>query len=197
MLLCLLRNTRSNHNLLLGSATIDQRKYFLQLYQCDSSEHKRCHFVSARNNCKHVLKEDKFLFADRMRHHVASNKFGSCDYWRLCYSALNKSKSSVPSLFPQFEVLTSADKAECLLLHSLQILPPSHLEYLLDFAFRTESRYDMYITLFMVSAIIFKLDPHKVCEPDGILAIVLKKCTPELASDLCKLYNKFLSFPAC
>lgn len=68
-------------------------------------------FVSARNNCKYVLKETKSLFVDRMRHYIAS-KFGSCDYSQLCNKVLNNSKFSIPPLFTQFEVLTSADKEE-------------------------------------------------------------------------------------
>lgn len=51
------------------SASITHRNHFLRLYQCDTSEHNRCLFLSARNNCKRIL------FADRMRHCTDSNKF--------------------------------------------------------------------------------------------------------------------------
>lgn len=41
--------------------------------------------------------------------------FGSHEYWCLCNSALNNSKSSIPPLFTLFEALTSStSKAECL-----------------------------------------------------------------------------------
>ncbi|CAE1157727.1 unnamed protein product [Acanthosepion pharaonis] len=71
-------------------------------------------FAAARNDCKRVLNDAKSLFAARMKERIASRKFGSKDYWRLCKSVLNKCKPSIPPLFNQFEVLTSStDKAEC------------------------------------------------------------------------------------
>lgn len=59
-----------------------------------------------------------------------------------------------------------------------------------DFPFQTESHlYDMHMTPCMVSAVLFKLGPHKVCSLNDIPAAVLKKCAHEIAPLLFKLYN--------
>lgn len=64
-------------------------------------------FVPARNERKRVVNEAKSLIVERMRHRIASHEFSSRDYWRLCKRVLNTSKSTIPSLFSQFEVLSS------------------------------------------------------------------------------------------
>lgn len=51
---------------------------------------------------------------------------------------------------------------------------------------------DIHITP-MVSVIISNLQPHKACGPDGNPVIVIKKCVPEQAPVLSKLYNKCLA----
>lgn len=43
----------------------------------------------------------------------------------------------------------------------------------------------------MVWVIIDKLDPHKACEYDDILVIVLNKCALELNPVLSNFYNKW------
>lgn len=50
----------------------------------------------------------------------------------------------------------------------------------------------VYLTHSIISAVIFQLDSHKVCELDGIPVIVIKMCAPQLASLLSKLYIKCL-----
>lgn len=114
-----------------------------------------------------------------------------------CDSVLNKSKFFL-SLFSSFNLkceISSADKAQCFAcefyinstldssgvsLPVLQLRNESHLS-------------DMHITP-------SRLDSRKACGLDGTSAIVLKKCAPEPAPVLAKLYNKCIGascFPAC
>ncbi|CAE1168972.1 unnamed protein product [Acanthosepion pharaonis] len=89
------------------SAAIAHRNHFFHLFRSDMSDCNRRLFASAHNDAKS-------LFAARMKERIASRKFGSKDYWRLCKSILKNCKPSIPPLFNQFEDLTSsADKAEC------------------------------------------------------------------------------------
>lgn len=77
---------------------------------------------------------------------------------------------SVPLLITKFDVLTSANKAECFarIFSSNSTLESSGVS-LPDFLVRNEPLLsDIHITLFMVSASISKQDGHKTSELDGI-----------------------------
>lgn len=55
------------------------------------------------------------------------NRSQNLFYWRVCMSALNKSKFPIPPLLNQFDVLLSnADKENTFLLNFLPILLPTH-----------------------------------------------------------------------
>lgn len=114
-----------------GTATITHRNHYFQLYQCDSSRHNRCLFATAHNKCKQFLIEAKSLFAEKMRHHITSKNFGSCDDWHLFNRVLNKCKVSIP-------LLSSIDlrcyhslliKLNVLPINSPQALVSTYLEY--------------------------------------------------------------------
>lgn len=146
------------------------------------------------------LKEAKSLFAERIRHSIAPKNFGSPDYWRLC----NRARSLFPAKLgqglysPLFNRLSSsADKNECFAhkFSSNSIFDSSGLISSL----RTDSLMEgvicigIHITPSMVSTIISNLDPNNACEPDGIPIIVIKKCVPERAPVLLKLFINCLA----
>lgn len=109
MLSLQLGNTKWNLEHILGSqlyATIVRSHHFFRLYKSDRYDFKRRLFVTARNVSKRVLNEAKLLFVNRIK----QNKFGSRDYCWLRKSLLNNSKSSIPHLFKQTEVLTSTEE---------------------------------------------------------------------------------------
>lgn len=103
---------------------------------------------------KPVLKEANTLFVDRMLHRIASNKFASSDYFRVCNSVLNK---------VSFLSLLYSLSLRCIYLvifrqFCLSILSKfSHVSSLPDFSLRIESLLNHTpITQSMISAIISK-----------------------------------------
>lgn len=103
--------------------------------------------------------------------------------------------SSIPSLFPQFEVLTSIDKAGCFIhgfsSNSTLISFRVTLPFLLS---------DVHITPSNVSATFAKIDHLKACDLDDIPSIILKKSVSGMHPGIYKLYNKYRAasyFPAC
>ena len=70
-------------------------------------------FIEASNHCKSVLEAVKLAYANKTKESITSQNLGSCDFWRIANSVLNKGKSAIPSLFNGPEVLSSAsDKAK-------------------------------------------------------------------------------------
>lgn len=59
------------------SVAIAQKNHFFQLYQCDTSDQNRHHFLPPHNEYTRVLNEAKSLFIDRIRQHIASHKLCS------------------------------------------------------------------------------------------------------------------------
>ena len=71
------------------------------------------HFKQASNHFKRVLEAANFAYANKTKELITSQKLGSQDFWQIFLSALNKSKSAIPPLFNDSEVLSSAsDKAK-------------------------------------------------------------------------------------
>lgn len=117
---------------------------------------------------KHFRNGAKSVFADRIRHGIASNKFGSRDYWRFCKSVLKKdyilnSPSSIS--FQRYHLLLT--KQNALLGISLPNLLSNHQEGFYGFLMLKQN---MQITVSMIS-VISKLDPHREW---GIIAVVLR-----------------------
>ena len=57
---------------------------------------------------KRVLEAAKLTYANKIKEYIASQKLGSCDFWRIANSVLSKGKSAIPPLFNSTEVLSSA-----------------------------------------------------------------------------------------
>ena len=92
---------------------------------------------------------------------ITSQKLGSCDFWRIANSVLNKGKSAIPPLFNGPEVLSSAsDKAK---LFAENFSKNSNLDdsgiSLLVFPSRTNLKlHNISITPKMVKKVIMNLD---------------------------------------
>ena len=100
------------------AAVIVHGNHFFCLYQKDKSSASKVKFRQASNQCKRVLEATKLACANKTKESITSQKLGSCDFWRIANSVLNKNKSAIPPLFNKLEVLSSAsDKAKLLAEH--------------------------------------------------------------------------------
>ena len=93
--------------------TIVHRNHFFHLHQKDKSPDSKVKFRQASNRSKRVLEAAKLAYANKRKEFITSQKLGSCDFWQIANSVLNKGKSAIPPLFNGPEVLSSAsDKAK-------------------------------------------------------------------------------------
>ena len=89
-------------------AEIAQRNHIFCLYQQNKSSESKVKFRQASNCYKRVLEAAKLAYANKTKESITSQKLGSRDFWRIANSVLNKGKSTIPPLFNQPEVLSSA-----------------------------------------------------------------------------------------
>ena len=83
------------------------------MYQQNKSSESNVGFRQANNSFKKVLEAAKLAYADKTKESITSEKLGSWDFWQIANSVLNKSKSAIPPLLSDLEVLSSAsDKAK-------------------------------------------------------------------------------------
>ena len=95
------------------AAAIVHRNHFFRLYQRANSSDSKVKFRQASNRCKRVLEAAKLVYANKTKESITSQKLGSCNFWQIANSVLNKSKSALLPLFNGPEVLASAsDKAK-------------------------------------------------------------------------------------
>ena len=95
------------------AAAIVHRNHFFRLYQREKASDAKVKFRQASNSCKRVLEAAKLTYANKTKDSITSRKLGSCGFWRIANSVLNKGKSAIPPLFNGPEVLSSAsDKAK-------------------------------------------------------------------------------------
>ena len=165
------------------------------MHQQNKSSESKLKFRQGSNRCKRVLEAAKLAYATNTKESITSQKFGSCDFWRIANSVLNKGESAIPPLFNGPEVLSSAsDKAK---LFAENFSKNSNLEdsgiSLPVFTSRTNLKpHNISITPKMVEKVITNLDSSKVSGPDCIPVVVLRNCEPELSYILAKLFNKCL-----
>ena len=94
------------------AAAIVHRNYFPQLYQQNKSSESEVKLRQVSNCCKRILEAAKLAYANKTKESITSQKLGCWDFWQIASSVLNKGKSSIPPLFNDPEVLSSAsDKA--------------------------------------------------------------------------------------
>ena len=165
------------------AAVIAHRNHFFRLYQKDKSAYK-VKFRQASNHCKRVLEAAKLAYANKTKESITSQKLGSCDFWQIANSVLNKGKSAVPPLFNSLEVLSSPfDKAK---LFTENFSKNSNLDdpgiSLPDFSSRTNLKlHNICASPKMVKKVVMNLDLSKTSGPNCIPVVVLKNCERELS----------------
>ena len=173
------------------------------MYQQNKSSESKVKFRQASNHCKRVLEVAKLACANKRKETITSQKLGSWDFWQLANSVLNKGKSTIPPLFNDLEVLSSAsDKAK---LFAKNFSNNSNLDGLGISLPIFPSRTNLKLINISITPNIFKkvttnLDPSKESGPDCIPVVVLKNCEPELSCMLAELFNMCLKescFPNC
>ena len=185
------------------AGAIVHRNHFFRLYQREKSSDSKVMFRQASNRCKRVLEAAKLTYANKIKESITSQKLGSCDFWQIANSVLNKGKSVIPPLFNGPEVLSSAsDKAK---LFAENFSLNSNLDdsgvSLPVFPSRTNLKlYNISVTPKMVRKVVMNLDLSKASGPDCIPVVVLKNCESDLSYILAELFNKCFKescFPDC
>ena len=132
-----------------------------------------------------------------------SRNLAHVTFWRIASNVLNEGKSAIPVLFNGPEVLSfAANKAK---LFASNFSKNSNLDELGIFLTVFPSRinlktHNILLTPKLVKKVIINLDSSKAPVSDCILAVILKKCEPELSYILAKLFNMCLKescFPDC
>ena len=185
------------------AAAIVHRSHFFHLYQREKSSDSKVKFRQAGNRCKRVLEAAKLAYANKTKEFITSQKLGSCDFWRIANSVLNKDKSAIPPLFNDPDVLSSAsDKAklfaEAFSMNSNRDESGICLPVLSSSTNLKLS--NIFVTPKMVRNVVMNLDLSKASGLDCIPVVVLKNCEPELSYILAELFKKCLKescFPDC
>ena len=81
------------------AAAVAYRNHFFHLYQQNKSSTSKAKFRQASNHCKGVLEAAKLAYFNKTRESSTSQKLGSCDFWQITNSVLNKGKSAIPPIF--------------------------------------------------------------------------------------------------
>ena len=179
------------------------RLELFRLYQREKSSDSKVKFRQASNRCERVLEAAKLAYANKTKESITSQKLGSCNFWRIANSVLNKGKSAIPPLFNGPEVLSSAsDKAK---LFAENFSLNSDLDdkgvSLPVFPSRANVKlHNISVTPNMVRKVVMNFDLSKASGPDCIPVVVLKNCEPELSYILAERFNKCLKescFPDC
>ena len=185
------------------ATAIAHRNHFFHLKQRDNCLENHKLFRHARNRCCKVLRDAKDYYSNSIRSSIESTVLGSRQFWHITNKILNRGKSQIPPIFNGPEVLTSSkDKADlfCDCFSQNSTLDDAN-HPLPNFPSRCDIKVmSVLVTPKRVSNTISCLDASKANGPDGISAIVLQKCSPELSPILSKLFNKCLAegvFPDC
>ena len=151
-------------------------------------------FKEASNCCERVPGPAKSAYANRAKTSITSQKLGSFDFWRIANGTLNKSKSSLPALFNDPEVLSSAsDKAKLL---AENFSKNSNLDYssisLLAVSSRTNLKLHIPATVKLIKRVMADRDLSKAYSPNCVPVIHLNDCKLKLSDILVELLNIFL-----
>ena len=88
------------------------RNHFFPLNKQNKYSESKGKFRQASNHCKRFLAAAKLAYANKTKESVTYQTTDSQDFWRIANSVLNKGKSTIPPLFNELVVLSSAsDKA--------------------------------------------------------------------------------------
>ena len=168
---------------------INTHKRLLQ----DPTPENRQAFVEARNQYNQIISESKSSFNKRIKDKVLSCPNGSKSFWSLAKNiSKNFCQSTFPPLISDNEIVsTSKGKADLFAKQfaaNSTLITPAHFSvptidpvpyHMADIKFKVKQ----------VQKLLLSLDTNKSSGQDGIHAIVLKKCAPELAPILTRLFR--------
>ena len=158
-------------------AAIVYRNHFFCLYQKDKSSDSKVNFKQASNRCKSVLEAAKLAYADETKESITRQKLGSRDFWQISNSVLNKGKSSIPPLFNNPEVLSSApDKAKLFAenFSKNSNLDDSGISFTVFLSRTNLKQHNISVTSTMVEKVIINLDLSEASSLDCIPVVVLQ-----------------------
>ena len=155
--------------------------------------HSRALFVQARNLCSKTIKHSKTSFVNHINNKIASCQTGSRSFWSLakvvsrnfCHSSFpplknnSSSSSCTPSSKANLFASTFASNSNLDDQESQPPLYPTSTLTMSPIKFSTRK----------VRKAFLQLNTSKSSRPNGIPAIVLKSCAPELARVLNKLFQ--------
>ena len=186
------------------AAAIVQRNHLFRLHQKDKSSDSKVKLRQAASNpCKRVLEAAKLAYANKTRESITSQKLGSCNFWQIANSVLNKGKSAIPPLFNSSEVLSSAsDKAKLFpeFFSKNSNVDDSGISLPVFPSTTNLKLQNISVTPKIVKKVLMNLDLSKVSGPDCIPVVVRKNSAPELSYILAEIFNKCLKescFPDC
>ena len=174
------------------SAAKKKRHLFRQLKQHGSAANKE-KFSQARQSYNQAENQAKFNYSKQLREDLADNSLSCKKWWRIVNSLSGRAAYSTVPVILQNDVahITSRDKAgvfcktfadKCKLNDASQ--SPPHVEKctplsITNITFKPKD----------IHKLLMQLQPDKATGPDHIPARVLKECSAELASPLCRLFS--------
>ena len=172
---------------------VKRKNHRFKQWKLHQTPHSRALFVQARNLCSKTINHAKTSFVNRINNKIALCQTGSRSFWSL---AKVISQNFCHSSFPPLKTT---------LVHLYALLPLKLTFFASTFASNSnpddqESQPPLYPTATLamssikfstrkVRKALLQLNTSKSSGPDGIPAIVLKSCAPELAPVLDKLFQ--------
>ena len=177
-----------------GVAKVHRNRFF-RLYQKDKSSESNVKFRQASNCTRRVLEAGKFVYTNKTKESINSQKLGSQDFLWIANSVLNKSKFAITSLLNGLEVLLSVSNKGKFFAKNFSKNSNFDESGITLFVFLPKINLKLHnisVTLKMVKKVIKNLDLSRASWPDCIPVVVLKNCEPELSYILAELFNKSL-----
>ena len=183
------------------SAAVSEKNRCFRIWSSSPSPDTRSAYIDARNRCSSTISKAKSSFNSKLATKLSNCPTGSRSFWSLAKSiSSNFAESSFPPLVNTDGSISSQPKEKADTFaslfasnsnlndsgHSVPFYPPPSL-IMPSFKFFTRS----------VRQELCHLEADKAVGPDGIPAIVLKMCAPELAPILSRLYNLSLTSGVC
>ena len=159
------------------------------MFQQNKSCESKVKFGQASNRCKRVLEIAKIANANKTKESITSQKLGSRGFWRIANSVLSKGKSSIPPLFDDPGVLSSASHKAKLLAENFSKNPNLDDSSISLPVFPSSATLKQHISVTTKMIQAKNLSLSKASCPGGIPVGFLKNCEPELFYILAELLN--------
>ena len=172
---------------------VKHKNHCFKQWKLHQTPHSRALFVQAHNLCSKTINQAKFTFVKRINKKIASCQTGSRSFWSLAKVVLQNICHS-----PHPPLKTNSGSPSCTLsckanLFASTFASNSNLD---DqdvqaplYPTSTITMSSMKFSTCKVQKVLLQLNTSKSSGPDGIPAIVLKSCVPELPPVLNKLFQ--------